>query len=132
MTSNGRAPRREDVIDAFRPLAPILERVIRDARAQTTLEVMRAAVPTVKRESHHHRLCGNVRWMLIADGLVEAGAEGDFPVGFAVESSDLQHNSGQYVFSFPRGVFTVKRKPHKDDDDGIYLQERLDEILEAT
>jgi hypothetical protein len=125
-----RPPRREDIIQAFRPVSPLLREVIAHARKQTTTEAIKAAFPVVERESHQFRIAGNVRWMLVADGLVDR--ERRMPKGFSVESTDEQHNAGQYIFRFPRGVYMVKRKPHKEGEEGTYLQERLEEILEET
>jgi hypothetical protein len=121
--------RREDAIDAFRPIISLLRDVVSTARKATTFDVVAADNPDVRRDGHIKRLAGTKRWILVADGLVDGKQK--MPEGFGVESSEEDHNAGRYVFRFPGGVFTVKRQPHQDDE-GVYLQERLDAIIEQA
>lgn len=114
---------RDQIIEAFRPLATLLRDVITDARDLCDLDVAATAYPGLRRPSCLRRLSGYARWMHIAEGIVERRDE--LPAGFAVESTDEQHNGGRYRFRFPGGVFTVKRTPHRGPDEGRYLQTRL-------
>jgi hypothetical protein len=123
-----RVIRRDDVKASFRPIVPLLEIVIAEARAATTFSVVAKSNPDVTRDGHIRRLGGTKRWMLVADGLVR---ESDFPEGFEVISTEGDHNRGRYVFRFPGGVFTVKKHPHKEDE-GAYLQEQLEAVLEQA
>lgn len=122
---------RDEVIAAFAPLHGVLERVIAHARAQTTLERFAKLHPEIEREAGVKRLCGQARWMLVADGLAASIGSID---GFAVRSSEAQHNSGQYLFEVPGGLLTVRQEPHDDSDpdDGKYFQQALTEILEQA
>lgn len=115
---------RDNVRHHFRPVLALLDEVIAAARAGSTLEKTAAANPDVSRTAHLHRLAGTKRWMRVADGLVENSER--LPKGYGVESSEEQHNGGQYVFRFPGGVFTVKREAHRSDEEGAYLQEAFD------
>ena len=124
-----RVIRSEEVYTAFRPIKPLLDDVIDEARKGSSYAVVASANPDVGREAHIHRLQGTKRWILVADGIVARRAA--MPVGYGVASTESDHNSGKYVFSFPGGVFTVKREPHEPDE-GAYLQERLEQILEEA
>ncbi|HEY4277683.1 MAG TPA: hypothetical protein VGM91_05660 [Conexibacter sp.] len=119
---------REQMIETFAPARGVLQDVIDNARALTTLERFAELHPEITREAALQRRAGQARWILLADGVVATIAVVD---GFGVLSSDAQHNQGQYLFSFPGGVFTVKREPHDeaDPDDGRYIQEALVELL---
>lgn len=119
---------REEVIESFQPLHTLLTSTIAHAREHTTLARFEKLHPEITREAARQRLCGQARWILIADGLArDLGAI----EGFEVLSSEAQHNSGQYVFAFPGGIFTVRREPHdrEDPEDGKYIQEALVELL---
>ena len=122
---------RDEVIGAFAPLHGLLDRVIAHTRAQTTLERFAKLHPEIEREAGIKRLSGQARWMLVADGLVASIGSID---GFAVHSSEAQHNSGQYLFEVPGGLLTVRQEPHDDSDpdDGKYVQQALTEILEQA
>jgi hypothetical protein len=122
---------RNEVIAAFEPLYGVLQTIIADARQKTTLERFANLHPEIEREASLKRLAGQARWMLIAEGLA---ARIPSIEGFSVRTSDAQHNSGQYVFAFPGGIFTVRREPHDDTDpdDGRYIQQVLTEILEQA
>src|SRR4051794_36956848 len=102
---------RDDVMARFRPIMPLLNDVIDKARAAIDYDLTVAANPEVKRAAHLRRFAGSKRWVMVADGLVALARE--FPVGFHVQSTEEEHNSGKYVFSFPGGVFTIRREPHQ-------------------
>jgi hypothetical protein len=118
--------RREEIEDSFRPLLPLLREVIADARNATAPEVVAAAHPAITRVPHLRRLAGAARWMIAADRLVLA----EWPEGYGVESDESDHNQGKYAFRFPLGVFTIKREPHHDEEEGKYLQECLADMRE--
>jgi hypothetical protein len=119
----------DEIIAAFLPAADVLEAAVAHGREVSTVERMAAANPEVTREAGLKRLGGAKRWLVIADRLVVEMAK--LP-GFGVLTSEAQHNQGQYVYQFPGGVFTVKRDPHDatDPEDGKYLQEALEGVLE--
>lgn len=124
-TQNRKRPvTNDEVIGHFRPIQTLLWEVIEDARELTSTQVASDAFPRLGRRAHLRRISGAARWMHVADGIVDR--RGDLPDGYAVESTEEQHNQGQYIFRFPGGIFTVKRTPHKDPDDGKYLQEALE------
>jgi hypothetical protein len=117
---------REQFIESFAPMVPLLEDVVEKAREETDTRQIAKAFPGISRPSGLARLSGTGRWIAEADGLVER--VGDFPQGFCVHSSDGGHNQGKYIFGCPLGVFTFKREPHEEEE-GRYLQETL-EILD--
>jgi hypothetical protein len=121
--------RRDAVKQSLQPIIGLLTELIEFARAATTLEVVANAHPKITREAHLRRLGGTERWILIADGIV---AHQSLPAGFWVASTDAQHNSGQYVFRFPGGVFTVRHVPHQEPEEGAYLQECMEELLKQV
>lgn len=121
--------RRDDIIDQFKPLVPVLEEVIESARLNSSVESLEELHPAIARAAHLRRVSGTMRWILIADGLVARA--GSLPQGYRVLSQESDHNAGRYVFGWPGGVLTVRRQPH-DEDEGLYVQERLEEVLAAT
>jgi hypothetical protein len=128
--SKNRVVRRKEVGEAFAPIAPLLREVITAARTASSFDATAKANPEIGRASHLHRLAGTKRWILVADGIVSAASR--LPDGFTVETTEAQHNSGQYVFRFPGGVFTVRRQPHEGSDEGVYIQECLESLLEEA
>jgi hypothetical protein len=118
---------REEVIEAFRPLRPVLEAAVVWAHKHTTLERYAMLHPEHEREAGLKRLAGQARWMLLADRLVIDISGVD---GFGVRTSSEQHNQGQYLFECPGGLWTVKQDPHdaSDPEDGKYVQEELEGI----
>jgi len=126
-----RVVKQAEVIEAFRPANKLLDDAVDSARRLTTLERYKQLHPEIGREAGLKRLAGQARWLLIADGI--AASIGSL-AGFGVLSTEQQHNSGQYVFEFPGGIFTVRREPHDetDADDGKYFNEAFDGILEQA
>ena len=123
--------RREEMIVALAPAEALMSALVSRAREATTLARMAVANPEVTQDAGLMRLGGQKRWIMLANGLV-AGIPA--VEGFAVLSTEAQHNGGQYVFGFPGGVLTVKREPHDKDDpqDGKYFQEALEGVLESA
>jgi len=119
---------RDDVKARFRPIMPLLNDVIDEARGATAYDVTSAAHPDVTRAAHLRRFAGSKRWVMVADGLVARAAE--LPAGFHVHSTEEDHNAGKYVFGFPGGVFTIRREPHQAENEGQYLQLSLDRVRE--
>lgn len=120
---------RDEVKAAFAPLVPFVEDAVEKARVASSHDVIANANPQVTRVAHLRRLSGTKRWMVLADDLV-AQAPG-MPEGFGMESTDADHNQGKYAIRFPLGVCTIRREPH-DEEEGKYLQERLEGVLEQA
>lgn len=120
---------RDEVKSAFAPLLPFIEEAVEEARVASSHDVIAKANPEVTRVAHLRRLSGTKRWMVLADGLVVRGPQ--MPEGFGIESTDLDHNQGKYAIRFPLGICTIRREPHEDDE-GKYLQERIDGVLEQA
>lgn len=128
-----RVIRREDVIAAFGACVPLLRRIIVSARDDASAEAVAEAHPRLRaigRTGHIHRIAGQLRWLYIAEALVAQLPGG--PDGFSVLSTDQDHARGRFVFQFPGGVFTVRRQPHQDGDENVYIQECLESLLEET
>jgi hypothetical protein len=121
---------RDDIKARFQPLMPLLNDVIRAARAATAWEVTAAAHPEVTRPAHLRRFSGAKRWVMVADGLVARATE--LPDGFCVHSTEEDHNAGKYVFGLPGGVFTIRREPHQAENEGQYLQLSLERVREEA
>jgi hypothetical protein len=124
------APTREAFVRDFRPIAALLDEIVGKARAGSSYNEVREALPVVERQAHLRRLCGSARWMIAADALVANRAR--FPRGFSVLTTDADHNSGRYAFEFPGGVWTLRREPHKEEEQGAFLQERLEGVIESA
>jgi len=119
------------LIEQMAPIGELLQELIEAAQAKSTVQHAAASYPQLRRDAHLSRVSGIVCWALVADGLVEAARQGRFPTGFSVATTDAQHNAGRYAFTFPGGVFTVRREPHDDEkDEGLFMQESFKEVTD--
>ena len=82
------------------------------------------------RHAHRARVSGLLVWQHVADALVAAAAIGRLPEGWAVLTSDKQHNSGRYLVRFPGGLLTIRRAPHDEKGEGQFMQESFTEMTE--
>jgi hypothetical protein len=113
------------------PISGLMDEIIDTAHDQCSIKSIGKTWPGLRRDAHRARICGIVVWAHVADGLVEAAAEDRFPDGFAVLTTDKQHNSGRYLFRFPGGVLTIRRTPHDDEkSEGQFMQETFREMIE--
>ncbi len=119
------------LIEQMAPIGELLQELIEAAQALSTVQHAAASYPQLRRDAHLSRVSGIVCWALVTDGLVEAARQGRFPTGFSVATTEAQHNAGRYAFTFPGGVFTVRREPHDDEkDEGLFMQESFKEVTE--
>ncbi len=119
---------RSTVEASFGPLVPIITDVVQTARAAVTYEVIRDAVPEIGRPAAYNRIRGYTRWLFIAEELVRRVPS--MPTGFGGDSTEKHHNQGRYSFQWPLGLVTVRREPHEEDSQGLWFQERLDDVFE--
>jgi hypothetical protein len=113
------------------PIAVLMEEIIEAAYDSCSVKGIGETWPALRRDAHRARICGIVVWAHVADGLVEAAVDDRLPEGFAVLTSDKQHNSGRYLFRFPGGVLTIRRTPHDDEkSEGQFMQESFREMTE--
>ena len=113
------------------PAAPFVSEVIADAYAKYSVKAVSVALPKVERPAHRSRVSGLLVWQHVADTLVGAASSGDMPVGWAVLTSDKQHNSGRYLLRFAGGLMTIRRAPHDDEkEEGQFMQEGFAEMIE--
>jgi hypothetical protein len=114
------------------PAGALVNDVITDAYSGYSIKAVALALPNITRDAHRARVSGLLVWQHVADGLVAAVAAGRLPDGWAVVTSEKQHNSGRYLLRFPGGVMTIRRAPHDDEkDEGQFMQESFAEITEA-
>ena len=122
---------RDRLIEQLAPIGPLLDELVVAAYANGGPRPTTAAYPGLRRAAHLKRVSGIVVWAHVADGLVDAASDGRFPDGFAVLTTDKQHNSGRYLFRFPGGVLTIRRTPHDDEkSEGQFMQETFREMIE--
>jgi hypothetical protein len=122
---------QERLIEQLTPIAELMDEIIDTAYDTCSLRSIGDTWPRLRRDAHRARIRGIVVWAQVVDGLVDAAADGRFPEGFAVLTSDKQHNSGRYLFRFPGGVLTIRRAPHDDGkDEGQFMQETFREMIE--
>lgn len=115
----------------LRPIAELMDDTIAAAYEKYSLTTLRDKLPEVGRDAHRARVSGLLVWQHVADGLVLAGTDDRLPDGFAVLTSDKQHNSGRYLFRFPGGLLTIRRTLHDDDkDEGQFMQESFAEMTD--
>lgn len=120
---------RDQMKETFAPMVPLVEEAVEEARIASSQQVIADTNPEVSRLAHRRRLGGTKRWMVLADGLVQRAPR--FPEGFGLESTEEDHNQGKYAFRFPLGLCTIRREPHSEEQ-GKYLQERLEGVLEQA
>lgn len=120
---------RDQIKAAFAPMVPLIEEAVEEARIASSQQLIADTNPEVPRLAHRRRLGGTKRWMVLADGLVQRAPR--LPEGFGLESTEEDHNQGKYAFRFPLGLCTIRREPHNEDQ-GKYLQERIEGVLEQA
>ena len=120
---------RDQVKEAFAPMVLIIEEAVEEARIASSQQLIADSNPEVTRLAHRRRLGGTKRWMVLADGLVQRAHR--LPEGYGLDSTEEDHNQGKYAFRFPLGLCTIRREPHNEDQ-GKYLQERIEGVLELA
>jgi hypothetical protein len=127
----GAATLQQRLTAQLTPIAGLMDEIIDTAHDQCSIKSIGETWPALRRDAHRARISGIVVWAHVADGLVEAAADDRFPEGFAVLTTDKQHNSGRYLFRFPGGVLTIRRTPHDDEKfEGQFMQETFREMIE--
>lgn len=117
------------LIEQLAPIGPLLMELIDAAHADSTVKHAATSYPKLRRDAHLSRVSGTVCWALVVDGLVDAAKQGRFPNSFSVDTTEAQHNAGRYAFTFPGGVFAVRREPHNDSkEQGRFLQESFKQV----
>jgi hypothetical protein len=111
------------------PIAELMDASITLAYERYSIKALRTKLPDIARDAHRARASGLLVWQHVADGLVALAAADRLPEGFAILTSDKQHNSGRYLLRFPGGLLTIRRAPHDDDkDEGQFMQESFVEM----
>jgi hypothetical protein len=119
--------------DLLRQIAPLFAEVAEYAqRAAAELEETEWAKKHLKRSASLHQVSGTARWRIGADELARRQAE--LPDGVEFKTTDADHNRGRYIAAAPEvlAVFTVRRVPHRDDEQPDFLQFRMEEIREQA
>jgi hypothetical protein len=125
--------RSEDVDRLLRRLAPLFHDVATNAQAaaEELLETDWAATH-LHREAARRQVSGTARWRIAGDQLSQR--HGELPEGVTISTSDSEQNAGRYAFDAAdeAAVVTIRRHPHKKDEEPEYLQLRIGAILEAA
>lgn len=119
--------------DLLQQIAPLFKEVAEYAqRAAAELEETEWAKKHLQRRASLHQVSGTARWRIGADEL--ARRQADLPEGVEFKTTDADHNRGRYIAAAPDvlAVFTVRRVPHRDDEQPDSLQLRMEEIREQA
>jgi hypothetical protein len=125
--------RQDDIEQLLRDVAPLFLDIAGQAqRAAAELEETDWARRNLPRTAAVHQVSGTARWRITADGIVARQAE--LPAGLQLSTCDKEQNQGRYYLRAPHVavVLTVRRKPHRDDEQPNALQLQLQEVLEQA
>jgi hypothetical protein len=123
--------RQKDIEQLLRDVAPLfLDIAERAQQAAAALEETEWARTNLPRTAAVHQVSGTARWRITGDGIVSR--ESELPAELELSSCDKEQNQGRYYLRAPHVavVLTVRRKPHRDDEQPNALQMQLQEVLE--
>lgn len=125
---------RQDHIEALlRQIAPLVLDIAQRAQvAAADLADTDWARTNLTRTASVNQVSGTARWRLVGDGLVARATE--LPEGLAMSTSDEEQNQGRYYLTAPQVamVLTIRRKPHRDDEQPHALQLQIQGVLEQA
>jgi hypothetical protein len=115
--------RQDDIEDLLRQVAPLFLDIAQGAQvAAADLPDTEWGMTNLTRTASLNQVAGVARWRMVADRIVDRRAE--LPAGLTLATSDDEQNQGRYYLVSVDAaiVLTVKRKPHKDDEQPEALQ----------
>lgn len=125
---------REEKIKQFLcEVAPLLRSIAIEAQdAAASFTRTDWVKSEMSREASINQMAGVGRWRLVGDRLVLR--QGELPDGIELSTSDEEQNQGRYYLcaSTLGVVLTVRRKPHKKDEEPEFLQLQIEAAITAA
>lgn len=125
--------RQDEIEDLLRQIAPLLLDIGRNAQtAAADLGDTTWARTNLSRTASVNQVAGTARWRMVGDGIV--GREAELPAGLAISTTDEEQNQGRYYLVAPdlAIVLTIRRKPHRDDEQPSALQLQIQGVIESA
>jgi hypothetical protein len=123
--------RQQDIKNLLIDAAPLFHSIALEAQKDAgALAETDWAKTHITREASLNQITGTARWRMVGDRV--ARRQGELPKGLELSTDEDEHNSGRYYL---RGrklgiVLTIRRKPHKKDDQPELLQLQIEQALE--
>lgn len=118
--------RQDDIEDLLRQVAPLFLDIAQGAQlAAADLPDTTWGLTNLTRTASLNQVAGVARWRMAADRIVDR--RGELPDGLMLATTDDEQNQGRYYLVSVDAaiVLTVKRKPHKDDEQPEALQMQI-------
>ncbi|MGH2936648.1 MAG: hypothetical protein ACRDPE_00830 [Solirubrobacterales bacterium] len=125
--------RQEEIKSLLREIAPLFKSIASDAQRDAGALAETAWAKThLVRDASLNQVTGTARWRMVGDRIVLR--QGELPEGLELSTTDEEHNQGRYYLRAPKLgiVLTIRRKPHKKDDQPELLQLQIEEALECA
>jgi hypothetical protein len=125
--------RQQDIKKLLAEVAPLFREIARGAQADAAELVKTSwAQERIGREASLNQIVGTARWRMTGDRIVTRQAE--FPVGLELSTEDGEHNQGRYYWRASKlgVVFTIRRKPHKMDEQPELLQLQIEAAIDSA
>jgi hypothetical protein len=125
--------RQDDIEDLLKEVAPLLGSIASQAQeASAGLGDTDWARTYLTRTASVNQIAGTARWRMVGDEIVRRQHE--LPAGLELSTTDEEQNQGRYYLRAPSLaiILTVRRKPHREDDEPKALQMQIDEVLEQA
>jgi hypothetical protein len=123
--------RQQEIKDLLCEVAPLLRSVAQEAqKVSAQLARTEWAKTNMVRDASLNQVTGTARWRMAGDKLVQR--QGELPAGLEFSTTHEEQNQGRYYLRAPKLgiVLTIRRKPHKKDDEPQLLQLQIEAALE--
>lgn len=126
-------PRQDDIDDLLRQIAPLCLEVAAYAQgAAAKFADTEWAREHLARTAAVNQVAGTARWRIVGDTIVRRRDE--LPPDIELSTSDEEQNQGRYYLRASRVavVFTIRRKPHRADEQPAFLQLQIEGVNELA
>lgn len=125
--------RQQEIKDLLREVAPLLHSIALEAQsAAADFAKTEWAKEEMSREASVNQMAGIGRWRIVGDRLVLR--QGELPKGIELSTSDEEQNQGRYYLCASKLgiVLTIRRKPHKKDEEPEFLQLQIEAAIDLA
>jgi hypothetical protein len=125
--------RQQDIKNLLRRVAPLFHEIALGAQADAAkFAKTEWAEKYISREASLNQIIGTARWRMVGDRVVLR--QGELPDDLEVSTVDEEQNQGRYYLRAPKlgVVATIRRKPHKKDEEPELLQLQIEAAIDAA
>jgi|GEM_PF-5966408 len=125
--------RQQEIKDLLREVAPLLHSIALEAQsAAAEFAKTEWAKKEMSREASVNQMAGIGRWRIVGDRLVLR--QDELPEGIELSTSDEEQNQGRYYLCASKLgiVLTIRRKPHKKDEEPEFLQLQIEAAIDLA